>query len=325
MKPKLQFQNLVLKQALSDSASPPKLIQPVITLPVRPGLADPAALTTLHPAYTPTATFVRPSIPDPPTAFNAGPALTHDSWLNDQRPLDYQAAPLVDFPFAEDRPDVPLDSLPSEDESHAPLSRKKRTLRGVALALSALLVVLIVITWHASSTSNGAPTVVQSNSASSAAALAADAPSPTAATGFIQIYVLGAVAHPGVYSLPANSRVYQLLQAAGGPLPAANMVSLNLAARLTDGEEIYVSIVGETPPAYSSSASTGSDATPTGPLVNINTADQAEMEQNLQVSSTTAQKIIAYRTAHGLYTSVEELLQAISQSIYDRIKDMVTI
>src|ERR1700687_2799852 len=46
-------------------------------------------------------------------------------------------------------------------------------------------------------------------------------------SGDIQVYVVGAVKHPGVYTLPAGARVYQLLQAAGGPLPKANLVALN--------------------------------------------------------------------------------------------------
>ncbi len=152
-------------------------------------------------------------------------------------------------------------------------------------------------------------------------------------SGEIEVYVVGAVKHPGVYTLATNARVYDLLQAAGGPLPKANLVALNLAAKLTDGEEVYVTLVGETPPTYmggvpgpgtgtnSSTTNTGN----TGQLVNINTASADEMRQSLHLSSTTANAIVNYRLQHGDYTSVDQLLQVVSKTIYAKIKDQVTV
>ena len=72
----------------------------------------------------------------------------------------------------------------------------------------------------------------------------------------------------------------------------------------------------------------GQGGTPTsgaGQTVNINTASADELHTILHVSSTTAQKIVNYRLQHGPYTAVDQLLQVISKSIYDRIKNMVTI
>src|ERR1019366_2607246 len=156
--------------------------------------------------------------------------------------------------------------------------------------------------------------------------------SPVAANGKIQVYVVGAVKKPGVYTLEANARVYALLQAAGGPLPTANLVALNLAAPLSDGQEVYVAQVGETAPAPTSTtagtstttASTNATGTP-GALININTASATDMRTALHISSTTAQKIITYRLQHGSFTSVEELLQVVSQALYKKIKDQVKI
>jgi competence protein ComEA len=149
-------------------------------------------------------------------------------------------------------------------------------------------------------------------------------------SGEIKVYVVGAVKHPGVYTLATDARVYDLLQAAGGPLPKANLVALNLAARLTDGEEVYVTLVGETPPTYMGGVpgpgtGTNSSTTNTGQLVNINTASADEMRQSLHLSSTTANAIVNYRLQHGDYTSVDQLLQVVSKTIYDKIKDQVTL
>lgn len=155
----------------------------------------------------------------------------------------------------------------------------------------------------------------------------------TSSGSTIQVYVVGAVKRPGVYTLDANARVYQALSDAGGPLADANLVAVNLAASLKDGEEIYIPKIGEPMPTNvdgsnsSTSTTTGSSSTPVaiGALVNINTASEDEMRQQLHVSAKTAQAIISYRLQHGNYTSVDQLANAVSKTIYDRIKGMVTV
>ncbi|HEY6541767.1 MAG TPA: ComEA family DNA-binding protein [Ktedonobacteraceae bacterium] len=146
--------------------------------------------------------------------------------------------------------------------------------------------------------------------------------------GALHVYVIGSVRHPGVYTLPAGARVYQLLQSAGGALPQADLVSLNLAASLTDGQEVYVLAVGESPPTYlggvpgpGANGTVTTTSTQSGQIVNLNTATSDEMRSILHVSSVTAQKIISARP----FTSVDQLLQVVSRSIYDKIKNSVTV
>ena len=208
----------------------------------------------------------------------------------------------------------------------AAVSRKKKLLRSIALILTLILGLTIYFTWRSASATAAPPAVQQQNYGN-----AASTSSDTASTdnGAIVVYILGAITNPGVYRLSADARVYQLVQAAGGLLPSANAVALNMAAKLTDGEEIYVLAVGEIAPpgtnlpAGSNNGPPGS-LTP-GQLVNINTATEEQMVQALHISATTANKIIAYRTQHGPYTSVSQLLLVMSKSIYDRIKSMVTV
>ncbi|HEV2580643.1 MAG TPA: helix-hairpin-helix domain-containing protein, partial [Ktedonobacteraceae bacterium] len=66
-------------------------------------------------------------------------------------------------------------------------------------------------------------------------------------------------------------------------------------------------------------------ATASGQLININTASSTDMRTVLHISSTTAQNIINYRTQHGPYTSIDQLLQVVSQQIFSKIKGQVTV
>ncbi len=213
-------------------------------------------------------------------------------------------------------------------------STKRPYLRYVAVGIVLALAAAMYVVWHTSQAPSAAVGMTQQNFTVSGSGSTKSAPlSQTAdvthAGGEIQVYVIGAVHHPGVYNLPAGARVYQLLQAAGGTLPNANLVALNLAARLNDGQEVYVLRIGETPPTLvggTSSQATTTTGT-TGQLVNINTATSDELRQSLHISAKTAQNIINYRLQHGPYSSVDQLLQLkiVSLAIYNKIKDQVTV
>lgn len=143
----------------------------------------------------------------------------------------------------------------------------------------------------------------------------------TAGSGQIVVDVDGAVAHPGLYKLPPDSRVQAALAAAGGLSPQADAHRINRAAKLHDGQKLYVLSQGEsTPPLAASNgqgcegqsctsadgADAGSDAEGQG-LVNINTANATQLTQLPGVGPAIAQKIIDYRTANGPFTSVDDL------------------
>lgn len=224
----------------------------------------------------------------------------------------------------------------SDESAKTKDSSQKRTIkRAIVAAIGLTLIILIYIVWNPPTptpTASGSA-ITQQNFSSSSTSTNSNTSSSFSNTddgSTIQVYITGAVKKPGVYTLPTDARVYQVLQAAGGPQPDANLVALNLAAKLTDGEEIYVTVIGESPPTYmggvpgppnGSSSSSSSNSN----LVNINTATVSELEQQLHVSSTTANNIVNYRTQNGPYTSIDQLLNVISTSIFNRIKSMVTV
>lgn len=143
----------------------------------------------------------------------------------------------------------------------------------------------------------------------------------TAGSGQIVVDVDGAVAHPGLYKLPLGSRVQAALAAAGGLSPQADAHRINRAAKLHDGQKLYVLSQGESAPPLAASGDqgceghsctstdggvAGSDAEGQG-LVNINTANATQLTQLPGVGPAIAQKIIDYRTANGPFTSVDDL------------------
>lgn len=142
--------------------------------------------------------------------------------------------------------------------------------------------------------------------------IATAAPTPTLVPTFtpapLRVYVSGAVAHPDVYRLPPSSIVKDALSAAGGALPDADLVRINLAQQLFDQQQVHIPLAGETPPPASSPArlrspSLGSDC------VDINSATLRDLDGLPGIGPAYSQRIIEYRTAHGPFQDVEELLE----------------
>lgn len=157
-------------------------------------------------------------------------------------------------------------------------------------------------------------------------------PKPTPTIASLVVDVRGAVSNPGVYTLPAGSRVQDALALAGDVLANADTRTLNLARKLNDGEQIYVPAQGEPTPilpassSRSSSARTPTAAMPTG-KININTATLAELDMLPGVGATIAQRIIDYRTQNGDFKKLDDLkkVRGIGDALFNQIKDLITI
>jgi len=121
----------------------------------------------------------------------------------------------------------------------------------------------------------------------------------TATTLFVQ--VVGAVAKPGVYEVPMDSRVMDAVALAGGLSRNADPASLNLARIVQDGEQIVVGAAGD-----ARSRSTGN---PLSDKVNINTATAEDFDTLPRIGVTLAERIVAFRDAHGPFAGVESLLE----------------
>lgn len=149
----------------------------------------------------------------------------------------------------------------------------------------------------------------------------------------LAVHVAGAVARPGLYHMPAGSRVADALGRAGGKLPAADVDRLNLAARLVDGQKILVTRRGEPVPLEAAGpggpASTGSGAAPSGPAepIDLNAADLAALDSLPGIGPATARAILEERARRGGFRSTRDLLRVpgIGEGRFARLKDRVRV
>lgn len=148
----------------------------------------------------------------------------------------------------------------------------------------------------------------------------------------IVVDVAGAVASPGVVELKDGARVADALGAAGGLAEDADLTSVNRAARLTDGQRVYVPRVGEQVAPVegdgsAGAAGEGTQSTATGQVVNINTAGLAELDALPGVGPATAQAIIDDREANGPFTAPEDLMRVsgIGKKKFEKLKSSICV
>ena len=159
------------------------------------------------------------------------------------------------------------------------------------------------------------------------------APGPTASSSpsVIVVNVAGWVRHPGVFEFHQGDRVVDAIQAAGGPKPHAALEALNLAALLTDAQQILVPkstpggvavAPGAVPGSTASSASGSATA-----LINVNTATESELEELPGIGPVLGQRIIDYRTEHGPFQTVDALddVSGIGPATMADLRDLVTV
>lgn len=144
-------------------------------------------------------------------------------------------------------------------------------------------------------------------------------------SGDLTVHVAGAVATPGVIKLAAGSRVIDALERAGGGNPDADLDRLNLAAKLTDGQKVFVPKVGEPLPADAAAA--GSTEPGAGAPVDLNSANQEQLEALPGIGPTLATAILAERERRGGFRSVDDLrsVRGIGDARFADLHDLVTV
>jgi competence protein ComEA len=122
-------------------------------------------------------------------------------------------------------------------------------------------------------------------------------------SGDLVVDITGAVQRPGVYRMPAGSRVNDALARAGGPSAKAELEAVNLAARLADGQQVVV------PERLAAGAATGAAATAEDGPISLGTATVEQLEEIDGIGPVTAGDIVEFRDEHGGLSSVDQLDQ----------------
>ncbi|MGW4328188.1 ComEA family DNA-binding protein [Nocardia sp. NPDC004573] len=164
---------------------------------------------------------------------------------------------------------------------------------------------------------------------------------PGPPTAELVISVVGLVQRTGLVRLPEGSRVADALAAAGGPSAGADTTGLNLAQRLSDGDQVLVGPVAPSSGAPQQGSSTigaggrpssGSAAAPSRPSspagrIDLNTASESELDALPGVGPVTARAIVGWRTTNGRFTSVEQLgeVDGIGPARLARLRDLVRV
>ena len=154
-----------------------------------------------------------------------------------------------------------------------------------------------------------------------------------AATTTMKVYISGEVRRPGVYELPADARLDDALQEAGGPTSDAALESVNLAKRLSDEDHVHIpgQLDGSARPIQSETslptASAGEAAQGGAGKLNINTATVDELTSLPNIGPSRAAAIVDYREREGPFSSVDDLINVggIGEKITDSIRDMVVV
>lgn len=149
---------------------------------------------------------------------------------------------------------------------------------------------------------------------------------PSASPETIPVYLVGEVAHPGIYQVTRGTYLYELVETAGGLTPRAAADQTNLVYEILESQLLRIPSVEEAAaPGFA-----GSEAlSPSGsgvPRININSAGASELDELPGIGPSTARAIIAFRENNGPFAAIEEIMNVpgIKQSRFEAIRDVIT-
>jgi competence protein ComEA len=216
--------------------------------------------------------------------------------------------------------------------------------RAGVIALGAVGVIAVLVTLFTLARDESPP--VASAKLPPVQMVSSASPTPTAGAptpgGPVVVSVVGLVGKPGLVTLDPGARIADALTAAGGPLDGADLLDLNMARRLADGEQIVVGIApapgepavmgssispGPSPGASSEPSSIPGNATPPEGSVDLNSATPEQLDTLPGIGPVTAAAIVAWRDANGRFSSVDQLgdVDGIGPARLDKLRDRVHV
>jgi competence protein ComEA len=155
-------------------------------------------------------------------------------------------------------------------------------------------------------------------------------PGEVSGTDTLYVFICGAVVNPGVYEVAAGSRICDVLALAGGFGEDAGTDYLNLAEPVSDGQKVYVPRTDELAEGIGTQTQEPLDASGAEEVsgkININTAAKETLVTLPGIGEAKADSIIAYRTEHGGFSSIEEIMEipGIKEAVFSKIKELITV
>ena len=194
----------------------------------------------------------------------------------------------------------------------------------VAYAAIAVAVILIGVRWVRSGGSG--PGEPPGEVSASAGAGGAESLPVDQGGGGVVVHVAGAVRSPGVYRLPAGSRVTDALERAGGPAPEAIADAINLAAKLADGQQVVIPARADGPVGAGGATAPGATAPAVNAPISLGTATVEQLDTIEGIGPVTAADIVQFRDEQGGLSSIDELDQvsgigpATMEALRDRLQ-----
>ncbi|RJQ86431.1 ComEA family DNA-binding protein [Amycolatopsis panacis] len=191
---------------------------------------------------------------------------------------------------------------------------RRGVLVGISAALAAVVVVVGFVVFGGSPAAEVAPPLPSARAQGHEAGAAS-----SSSAAKLVVSVIGRVRNPGLVTVPPGSRVADALRSAGGAVPGIDLSGLNLARKLTDGEQLAVGL----PAAQAAPA--GAGAAPG--KIDLNSATPEQLDTLPGVGEVTARRIIDWRTQHSGFTSVEQLreVDGIGESKFEKLRAQVVV
>ncbi|MCL1983065.1 MAG: helix-hairpin-helix domain-containing protein [Clostridiales bacterium] len=211
------------------------------------------------------------------------------------------------------------------------LENKGKSMKAAAVAL--VLIIALTILLSGSLKKADDIIIIESSAAEQTADDEAAALATEEKEAFIVVDIEGAVMAPGIVRLQEGSRVNDAVLEAGGLAASADTMEVNLAARLSDGDKVYIPTKQERQGSATAAAGivtdsiSGSPANQGNGMVNINTANSEQLQALNGVGPATAQKIIDYRESIGGFKKIEDLMKVsgIGSKTFEKLKDKIIV
>lgn len=145
----------------------------------------------------------------------------------------------------------------------------------------------------------------------------------------IKVYITGEVKKQGVIELEEGARIADAIEKAGGQTEQANLKNVNLAYQLEDGQKIYIPNINEIEAEVIDDSSSGivDDTSTNQETININKADEIELQSLNGIGESLAASIVQYRKENGKFETIEELknVPGIGDSKFENIKEHIKV